>query len=457
MNTLLKALNSTAKTLNGAPTNYTSFNYCLDLFSVIGSSRYEDLTSLFSKALVENKDLALKILLWARDIREGAGERKTFRNLLKFLVQLDTESVDKIVWQNKIPLLGRWDDLLVLLDTDYKNLQYIKSLILNALLIDNNGLCAKWMPRKGVLAAKLRELLGWSPKQYRKIIVNLSKTVEQQMSAHQWQNIEYEKLPSIAAKRYQLAFNRHDLERYTQYKEDLKNNKAKINAKAIFPHDIVKSLKNGDQEVANQQWKALPNYLESNVEKILTVSDVSGSMEGLPLDVCVGLTLYLTERLEGVFKNTFITFSDNPELCTVNGDLIHRVSQLTKANWGMSTDLNAVFRLILDTAVANNVPEQDMPTKILILSDMEFNEASSTKTNFEVIKEMYTSNGYKMPSIVFWNLNGRINNLPATQYDNVALVSGFSPVLVKSVLGGETLNPVEVMLKTVDKERYSLI
>src|SRR5690606_6017738 len=133
------------------------------------------------------------------------------------------------------------------------------------------------------------------------------------------------------------------------------------------------------------------------------------------------------------------------------------VSQLTKANWGMSTDLNAVFRLILDTAVVNNVPEQDMPTKILILSDMEFNEASSTKTNFEVIKEMYASNGYKMPSIVFWNLNGRINNLPATQYDNVALVSGFSPVLVKSVLGGETLNPVEVMLKTVDKERYSLI
>src|SRR5690606_38803625 len=206
-----------------------------------------------------------------------------------------------------------------------------------------NGLAGKWAPRKGVIANKLREMLEYTPKQYRKTIVGLTKVVEQQMCANQWDKIEYSHVPSVASKKYARAFARHDAERYSQYLYAVMGGEEKRNASAIFPHDVVKGIFNNPQQ-ADAQWKSLPNYLEGTDERILTVCDVSGSMGGLPMDVSVSLGLYFSERLEGVFKDCVVTFSERPDFIKLSGGtLSERVRELRGIHWGMSTNLEAVF------------------------------------------------------------------------------------------------------------------
>jgi hypothetical protein len=284
-------------------------------------------------------------------------------------------------------------------------------------LKSEDGLCAKWMPRKGSFANKLRNFMSLSPKQYRKILVGLTNVVETAMCSKDWDSIQYGKIPSLAASRYQKAFHKNDGERYRLYIEDLKSGKEKINASAVYPYDVLKSLKSGIKEVASEQWKALPNYMDGSEDMVLPVVDVSGSMEtaagGNPnvtcMDVAVSLGLYISERNEGPFKDAFITFSGEPSLQILKGDLSERYSSLRRADWAMNTDLQKVFRLILDQAKKNNVDQSEMPTKILILSDMEFDEATESRSRFysspdisewnptaqEMIKKMYEDAGYR--------------------------------------------------------------
>lgn len=235
------------------------------------------------------------------------------------------------------------------------------------------------------------------------------------------------------------------------------------------------SLKEGDRTVSIEQWKALPNYLEGSDENIMPVVDVSGSM-GFPvsgsvtaLDVAVSLGLYVSERMGGVFKDTFVTFSGSPSMVKLTGDLGKRYDAMNRSEWGMNTDLAAVFKLILGAAVKGKVAQKEMPTKVLILSDMEFDAcvtAGSTGGRYgggaqvsvsamEFIEKEYAAAGYKVPQVVFWNLNGRAGNSPVT-YNKVgaALVSGFSPSIVKSVLGGKEMTPISIMLETVMVQRY---
>jgi Domain of unknown function (DUF2828) len=311
-------------------------------------------------------------------------------------------------------------------------------------------------------------------------VVGLSNTVEQKMCAQDWTGIVYPHVPSVAAGRYQKAFLKHDPAGYGKYKEKLVTGEAKINASVAYPYDVIRSLNNGDKAVANAQWAALPNYLEGSDENILPVVDVSGSMSGVSvsgsvtaMDVSISLGLYTSERMGGVFKDQFITFSGSPQMLKLKGTLEQRYIQMARSDWGMNTDLGAVFKLILAAAVKGKVPQKEMPTKILILSDMEFDACVTTggsgkKSGYystggssvsvsamEFIEKEYADAGYKVPQIVFWNLNGRAGNSPVT-YNKVgaALVSGFSPSIVKSVLGGEEMTPISIMLKTVMVERY---
>ena len=343
-----------------------------------------------------------------------------------------------------------------------------------------DGLCAKWMPRQGAEANKIRSYMKLTPKLYRKLVVGLSNTVEQKMCAQDWTGIVYPHVPSVAAARYQKAFLKHDPAGYGKYKEKLVSGEAKINASAVYPYDVIRSLTHGDKTVANAQWASLPNYLEGSDENILPVVDVSGSMSGVPvsgsvtaLDVAISLGLYTSERMGGVFKDQFVTFSGTPQMLKLKGSLEQRYSQMAQSDWGMNTDIGAVFKLILTAAVKGKVPQKEMPTKILILSDMEFDACITTggsgkKSGYmstggsavsvsamEFIEKEYADAGYKVPQIVFWNLNGRAGNSPVT-YNKVgaALVSGFSPSIVKSVLGGEEMTPISIMLKTVMVERY---
>jgi len=475
-NTLFEAVNASATTANGAVTNTSSLNKNVDLFFLAGASRGKDITSTFVGALVEDSEVALRVLQWARDARGGAGERDTFRKLFAYVLKTEPGLASRLLV--KVPELGRWDDVLMTFGSPIE--REALRMIAFALNDVQDGLCAKWMPRQGAEANKIRSYLKLTPKQYRKLLVGLSNTVEQKMCAQDWTGIVYPHVPSVAAGRYQKAFLKHDPAGYAKYKEKLVTGEAKINASVAYPYDVIRSLNNGDKAVANAQWAALPNYLEGSDENILPVVDVSDSMSGVQvsgsvtaMDVSISLGLYTSERMGGVFKDQFVTFSGTPELLKLSGTLSQRYDQMARSNWAMNTDLGAVFKLILNAAVKNGVAQKEMPTKILILSDMEFDACVTTGgtgkmaghystggsavsvSAMEFIEQEYAAAGYKVPQIVFWNLSGRNGNSPVT-YNKVgaALVSGFSPSIVKSVLGGEEMTPISIMLKTVMCERY---
>ncbi len=456
-------------TENGMPTNSSSLNHCVNLFFQIGAMRginKKKLISKFSKAYNEDALIAMKILFWARDVREGAGERQIFRDILGWLCKNHSEVLKKNV--HLISEYGRWDDVLTLVGTDncwLEPLELIKSALNN-----KDGLCAKWMPRKGVKANTIRKYLNMTPKEYRKLLVSLTNVVETSMCSKKWENIDYSKLPSLAASRYQKAFHKNDGERYREYINSLKKGTVKINAGAVYPYDITKSLKFGDSEIASEQWKALPNYMEGSEERILPVVDVSGSMVCSAgnnpnvscMDVAISLGLYISERNVGQFKDTFITFSERPIFQVLNGDLKDRYQQLKRADWGMNTNLASTFELILEQAVKHQVSQHEMPTKVLILSDMEFDSANVlgkwNPTAQQMIKEMFENAGYKTPDIVYWNINARNDNFPTSFNEmGTVLVSGFSPSIMKNVLTCDNFTPYNMMMETVDSLRYEPI
>jgi len=452
---------------NGMVTNNTTLNKCVDLFFSIGSMRgksKDKVVKVFEEAFNENPLVASKVLFWARDVRGGAGERKVFRDVISSLTTNSPQTVRKNI--ALIPEFGRWDDVLVLFGTELEDDMY--SLIRTA-LTNGDGLCAKWMPRKGVIANGLRKLFKVTPKQYRKMLVELTNVVETKMCARDWEAIDYSKLPSLASSRYQKSFKRNDWARYEEYKTALIEGTAKVNAGAVYPYDIIKSMNvGGDDVVNNKQWESLPNWMEGSNERILPVVDVSGSMHcevgGNPnltcMDIAISLGMYISERNSGNFKDAFITFSENPELQYLTGSLKERLSQLRNADWGMSTNLEKVFSLILTQAKNNNITEEFMPTKILILSDMQFNQANRRDSlgAQSMIEEMYSEAGYKVPDIIYWNLNAKGGNFPVEFDKNgTALVSGFSPSILKSILGGKNMSPESILMETINDIRYSLI
>jgi len=462
-------------TENGMSTNSSSLNHCVNLFFQIGAMRGMDkkrLLAKVSKAFNEDPLTTIKIIFWTRDVRGGAGERQIFRDCLLWLCENHREVLHKNI--HLISEYGRWDDVLTLVGT--MNCWESALHIIKTALDKQDGLCAKWMPRKGPKANIIRRYLKLSPKQYRKLLVGLTNVVETKMCAKDWSSIEYSKLPSLASSRYQKTFMKNDEERYEEYKRALVDGKTTINSGAIYPYDITKSIKyGGEKDVAQAQWESLPNYMEGISERVLPVVDTSGSMTTSAgnngkvtcMDVSTSLGLYISERNEGVFKNAFITFSSRPQLQLLEGSLADRLDQLERADWGMNTDLKATFELILDQAVKHNVPLSQMPTKVLVLSDMEFDEAIGSRmydisdwnpTAQEMIKGMYEEAGYEMPGIVYWNIQSRQDNVP-TRFDEMgtALVSGFSPSIMKSILSCEELTPYNMMMETIGSARYESI
>lgn len=464
MNSFVNAVQETpveTRTINGMKTNASSMNALVDLFFAIGASRGKDMTKAFEKAIVANETLALRLLMWARDVRGGAGEREVVRKILTYMEKNHPAALERIL--PLIPEYGRFDDLLVFQTQAFKEKAYV---IIGDALRAGNGLAAKWMPRKGPIAVEIRNFFGMSPKQYRKSLVALTKVVEQDMCAKRWNMIEYSHVPSLAAARYQKAFNRNDPMGYAKYKSKLATGEAKINANAVYPYDVIKSGKfGGDHAVMQAQWDALPRYIGD--ELVLPMCDVSGSM-GCPvggndnlscMDVCVSLGLYLADKNTGPFKDMFLTFSATPSINVLKGDLRSKLRQLETANWGMNTNLHAAFDEVLRVAVKGKVKAADMPKYLLIMSDMEFDRCTQFDDSaMQMIQRKFEAAGYEVPKIVFWNLNARAGNVPVKyNMKNVALVSGFSPSIMTAVLGAKDMSPVSVMLETLNSERYAAI
>jgi Domain of unknown function (DUF2828) len=476
MSTFANAVrNQSARTANGMKARASTSNACVDLFFKIGASRGKDIVPAFTAAYVDNREYALRIAQWARDVRGGSGERKLFHDIVNCLILNDADAA--IALLRKAPMLGRWDDVLVAVGAEGAVGDFAVEMIREA-LAKGDGLCAKWMPRKGALAAKLRKELGWTPKFYRKRLVELTKVVETQMCAKQWDEINFNHVPSLASARYKKAFARHT-DKYKEWAAKLVSTdpkvkaEVKVNAGAVYPYDVLKGVQAIAYNVANKnhiiaQWEALPNYVGD--ASILPLVDVSGSMtspaggynskSGVTcLDVAVSLGLYLADKNKGKFKDTFLTFSSSPQLLNLKGNVLEKAEQMVRSQWQMSTDLHKAIAKILEVAVANSVPAEEMPKMLLILSDMQFDACTRHDDSaIEMIGRKYAEAGYTMPQVVFWNLNAADNVPVKMDQSGTALVSGFSPAIVKTLLSGdvEQFTPQAMMLKTIMNPKYDI-
>jgi hypothetical protein len=462
--------NQEARTLNGMKARNSTANACVDLFFAIGASRGKNIIPQFTAAYVENTDLALRIVQWARDVRGGSGEREIFRQVLTHLE--NTNPADAARLLVKVPELGRWDDLFVFKTQPLKSQAFT---MLGDALRARNGLAAKWTPRKGDTAVEIRKFFGMTPKQYRKSLVNMTTVVETQMCSGSWDSINYSHVPSVAHSRYKKAFGRHGTT-YAEYIAKLVKGEAgvKINANAIFPHDVLKGRIGGygstkwsktELDVIEAQWNALPNYVGD--ASVLPLVDVSGSMittagktgSTTCLEIAVSLGLYFADKNRGTFKDCMLTFSDKPQLVRLKGAINEKIDQMVSTDWGMSTNLHAAFNVILKTAVDNSVAPADMPATLIIFSDMQFNACvKNDDSAMEMIERKFEAAGYALPKVVFWNLNAGSNVPVKFDKKGTALVSGFSPAIAASVLGADpdAFTPEAIMLKAVMSDRYDL-
>lgn len=479
----LKEETNLKSTENGGITHKSSLSSTLDYFAQCGAlrpRREEDIINLFSKALGEDALLSMKLLFYTRGIREcGLGERRTFQILIKYLANNHTEIMRKNI--GIIPMFGRWDDIYALFDTPLEKdaIALIKKQLEEDLSSENPSLMAKWLKSENTssresvrLAVKTYNGLGMTPRTYRKTLSQLRKKidiVETKITKGDYESIDYSKLPSNAGLKYRSAFYEHDEERYSAFLQSLSKGEVKVNSSTLYPYQIVGKVLKGDSNRAllNGMWENLPNYIKNDDENSIAVVDVSGSMYGTPMEMAISLGLYLAEKNHGAFANHFITFSDNPELVEVKGlDFYDKVRNIKRANWGMNTDINATFDLILNTAIKHKVPQEDIPSRIFVISDMEFDEATSShywrngveKPNFQIIKEKFEKAGYTMPRLVFWNVNSRNDNIPMTMNDDgVQLVSGATPYLFELLLENKFVGAYELMLQELNKEIYDCV
>lgn len=454
------------RTDNGMKALKSTGDALVNLFFNIGASRGKDIVPAFIAAYVEDIDLSLRIALWARDARGGAGERKLFRDILEYLETTNPDAATKLL--AKIPEIGRWDDVFSFKTTEMKEAAFT---LIGDAIKSGDGLAAKWSPRKGDTAVAFRKFLGWSPKTYRKTLVNLTKVVETAMCANTWDDINFSHVPSLASARYKKAFNRHT-PKFAEYVAALVKGDptVKVNAGAVFPYDVLKGVGNFNYDKTEKghvvaQWDALPNYIGD--ANILPLVDVSGSMDCSAgsngsitcMDVAVSLGLYISDKNTGKFKDTFITFSAQPELLTLRGNIVEKALQMVNSKWGMSTNLHAAFELILNLAIKFSLPASEMPEILLILSDMQFDScARFDDSAMEMIERKYNDAGYTTPKIVFWNLQASGNVPVASHKSGAALVSGFSPSLVTSILKADMtqFTPVGIMMETITNPRYDV-
>lgn len=490
--------NETQLTENGAVAYRTSGKKLLDLNFAVASLRSASETEIINKfmdAYWENPVLAMRWLFYSRDIRQGLGERRTFRTIFKHLANEQCETIRRL-----IPLVaeyGRWDDLWCLLDTDLK--EDIVRLITEQLEADNVdmkegksiSLCSKWLPSENCssketkrYASIIRKGMGVTSRNYRKMLSQMRKyidVVERKMSAKEWNEINYETVPSRANLIYNNAFLRNDEERRREYLGKLEKGEVKINAGTLFPHDIVHKYMSGNgwwsrslntlDATLEGLWKALPDTVQG-AENTMVVADGSGSMmcnvggntNVTALDVANALAIYFAERSSGEFKDKYITFSNRPQLVDFSNakTLRDKIGIALNHNEVADTNIEATFDLILQTAVNNNMSQEDMPKNILIVSDMEFNMATGyryapTETLFKTIANKYAAHGYKLPRLIFWNVNSRTGTIPVKENElGVALVSGFSVNVVNMVMSNK-LDPYECLLDVLNTERYQII
>ena len=491
MENLSDATNFT-RTTNGALAHKSTRSMVYDMFALGGAYRqrsWGDCINLFKNALEENEELALKCLFYLRDCRGGQGERRFFRECFRWLC-INHPSVARRNLEN-VSEYGRWDDLIYTTNGTLVHddaLDIVKHQLTLDVQCKTPSLLAKWLPSENAssfttktVANDVRIHLGMTHREYRKTLSVLRKRiniVERLMSANEWDKIEFDKIPSKAGLIYKNAFARRDIiaKRYEAF---AKSAETKVNAKTLFPYDVVAKAVEGtrgwgynfpelsevDRAMIEKYWNNLPDYLNGNPCKIMCVVDTSGSMTGrreadAPINVAISLGMYCAERIGGPFKNHYISFSSRPQFIKIQGvDFVDKVRRIYRTNLCENTNIDATFDLLMDAAKKAN-PE-DIPETLVIISDMQIDYMTyhhwterNAATEMERIRAKWEINGLKMPHLVYWNVNASKNTILDGSSD-VTYVSGCSPVIFEQVLTGVT--GYELMLKKLMSERYAAI
>lgn len=472
-------------TQNGATKHLSTLDKVLDMFAFGGAYRQRtdaDCIHLFKKAFEEDKELTLKCLFYLRDCREGTGERRFFRVCIKWLANNYPEIV-KLNLEN-IPFFGRWDDLFVLYETPCKADMII--LIKNQLLLDlkseTPSLLGKWMPSEQASSHKTKELaerfrisMGMTKRTYRKMLSTLRKKiniVERLMSENKWNEIDFSKIPSKAGLKYKDAFARRDIVK-EKYRNFVTNDSLSFNADVLYPYEIVRKVLNNrylgaddtERLAINKYWESMKDWIEGKETNTLCVVDTSGSMTlGLgsvrPIDVAISLGIYFGEKAKGPFQNHYISFASRPQLIEIQGiDFFDKVERIYQTNLCDNTNIERVFDLLLRVAIGNNLTQSDLPERIIVISDMEFDAGtnksySQSCTLMEGIAKEWEERGYKLPDLVYWNVNSHEDNIPDLR-PGVSFVSGCSPSIFSTIMTGKT--GYDLMMEVLNKERYSVI
>ncbi|MBO5164686.1 MAG: DUF2828 family protein [Ruminococcus sp.] len=482
----LKKESNLTYTENGDTAYRSTESYCLDMFFKAGAMRNstaEEIADTVTRAYAEDPDKTMKIVFFARDARGGLGERRFFRIAMAALVKTAPEAVKK-----NIPLFaeyGRFDDLCVLLGTSLE--KEVVEMIDAQLRLDKAAmatgekasLLAKWLPSVNAsskatrnMGRRIAALLGMSEPEYRRTLSALRRytdIIENRLRERDY-SFNYETQPSCAMFKYRNAFIRNDNERYTAYLNKVHSGEAKLHADRLFPYDIVRAAIEGnispeEKLSLDAAWKSLPDLSAAKSENAIAVIDGSGSMTwgmGIrPIDAALSLGIYFAEHNTGAFANHFITFSETPQLVEIKGrDIVEKSRYCRTFDEVANTDLEAVFKLILKTAIKNHVPQSELPAKLYIISDMQFDWCVTGGNNdvlFRKMKKLYSQHKYKLPEVIFWNVNSRCDAMPVTRSETgAALVSGYSPAVFDMVMGGEC-SPETVMDKTLSSERYAHI
>ena len=485
LNFLKNEANSTY-TENGALAYRSTQSFCLDMFFKAGAMRNssaKEIAETVAHAYAEDPDKTMKIIFFARDARGGLGERRFFRIAVSALMEFAPEAVRRNL--EFFPEYGRFDDLCVLLGTPLE--KYAAEIIDTQLRFDKASmstggkvsLLAKWMPSVNAssketrnMGRRLADLLGMSEPEYRRTLVSLRKysdILENRLRERDY-TFNYEVQPSCAMFKYRKAFIRNDGERYTQFLNKVNSGEAKLNADRLYPYDIVRKAIEGNISETERisldtAWKSLPDLSAAKRENAIAVIDGSGSMNcgcGIrPIDAALSLGIYFAEHNTGAFANHFITFSQTPRLVEIKGrDIVEKARYCRTFNEIANTDLEAVFKLILKTAIKNHVPQSELPSKIYIISDMQFDYCVTGGNNnvlFQAVRTLYRQYGYNLPEVIFWNVNSRSDAMPVTRSETgAALVSGYSTAVFDMVMGGEC-SPESVMDRILASERYAVI
>ena len=483
-------------TENGALTHKSTMSHLLDMFAMGAAYRNRsdsDVILLFREAYAEDPVYALKCLFYIRDVRGGQGERRFFRVCMKDLATQDTDAVLRNL--KNIPEFGRWDDVFALIGTPVQKeaLAFVREQLTLDVQCKTPSLLAKWMPSENTsseatrkTAAIVRKSLGMTHKQYRKTLSILRKRInvlERLMSEGRWDEIEFDKIPSKAGLKYKNAFARHDIERMKRdpqvqsYADFAKDTTTKVNAGTLYPYEVVAkarnvyrlSMENTDRLMVNKYWENLTDYFKGKTFNGLAVVDTSGSMtwnggDACPLNVAISLGLYCAERANGPFAGHYVSFASRPQLIKTEGvDFVDKVRRIYQTNLCDNTNIEATFDLLLSTALANGCSQEDLPQNLIVISDMEFDAArgyygrqTNSKTLMENIRNKWAAHGYRMPHLIYWNVDARQNNVPEDLGCGlVSYVSGMSPSIFETILSGKT--GYDLMMEKLNSERYAVV